>query len=113
MKRDPKILLLDVLESIEKIEKYLKRVDKSTFLKDTEKQDSVIKRLEVIGEAVKNVPVSVKKKNPEIPWKEIAGMRDKLIHEYFGIGLDKVWITAKKDLPSFKDQIKQILEEIK
>jgi len=71
----------------------------------------VIRRLEIIGEAVKNLPADFKKKKSSIPWQNIAGMRDFLIHEYFGVDLDLVWQTVKKDLPEFKKQILKLLDK--
>lgn len=71
----------------------------------------MIRRLEIIGEAVKNLPADFKKKKSSIPWQNIAGMRDFLIHEYFGVDLDLVWQTVKKDLPEFKKQILKLLDK--
>lgn len=110
-KKNPKIFLEDILESIERIEQYTKNRTKNEFLDDYEKQDAIMKRLEVIGEAVKNIPIGVKKKYPEIPWKDMAGMRDVLIHEYFGILMERVWDTAKNDIPKLKKQILGLLEK--
>lgn len=76
-------------------------------------KDAIIRRLEIIGEAVKNIPDDFKDKHPDVPWKEIAGMRDILIHEYFGVNLERVWKTAKEDLPEFKKTVSEILKEIK
>lgn len=111
-KKDPSVFLEHILESIGRIEEYAKRKSKKEFLDDYEKQDAIIKRLEVIGEAVKNIPRDIKKKYPEVPWKKIAGMRDILIHEYFGIDLDLVWKIIIKDIPKFKKQILELLAEI-
>lgn len=110
-KKNPKIFLEDILESIERIEQYTKGRTKDEFLDDHEKQDAIMKRLEVIGEAVKNIPTEVKKKYPEILWKDIEGMRDVLIHEYFGVLMERVWGTAKNDIPKLKKQIAKLLEK--
>ena len=109
--KNPKIFLEDILESIERIEKYTKGKTLKEFLDDYEKQDAIIKRLEIIGEAVKNIPAEVKKKHSKIPWKDITGMRDVLIHEYFGVIMERVWDTAKNDIPKFKKQITELLEK--
>ena len=74
-------------------------------------QDAVIRRLEIIGEAVKNIPFSFRKEYPKIPWKKISGLRDILIHEYFGVDMRLVWRITKKDMPEFKKRISDILEK--
>jgi len=81
------------------------------FLDDFEKQDAVMKRLEVVGEAVKNIPDEVRKKYPEIPWKKMAGTRDVLTHQYFGVIMKRVWNTAKSDMPKLEKQISGLLEK--
>lgn len=72
----------------------------------------MIRALEVIGEAAKKIPTEIKKKYPQIPWKKMAGMRDKLIHEYFGVNIKVVWKTIKKDVPELKPKIEKMLKEI-
>jgi len=74
-------------------------------------QDAVIRRLEIIGEAVKNIPFSFRKEYPKIPWKKISGLRDILIHEYFGVDMRLVWRITKKDMPEFKKRISDIIEK--
>ena len=110
MKKDPKIFLEHVLESIKEIEKHIKKISKDEFWEDIKTQDAVIRRIEIIGEAVKNLPSEFKRKYPKIEWREITGMRDKLIHEYFGVNIDMVWETIKNDLPELKNKISKILE---
>jgi len=111
MKKDPKIFLKHILESIDEIEKYIKRFSKGDFLKDRKTQDAVVRRIEIIGEAVKNLPADYKKKHKEIKWREIAGMRDILTHEYFGIDLNIVWRTVKKDIPQLKKKVFGLLKK--
>jgi len=110
-RKNHKIFLQDILESIERIEQYTMGKTEDEFLDNCEKQDAIMKRLEVIGEAVKNIPKKIKEKYPDIPWKRIAGMRDVLIHEYFGVTMERVWNTAKNDIPKLKKQILELLEE--
>ena len=109
MKKNPKIFLHHILESITAIEKYTESFTKAQFLKTPQLQDAVTRRLEIMGEAVKNIPANLKNKHPETPWKKIAGIRDILIHEYFGTDLGLIWEVIKKDIPVLKDQIKKLL----
>ena len=110
-RRNLKIFLKDILESIERIEHYTEGKTDEEFLDDYEKQDAVMKRLEVIGEAAKNIPEKLKAENPKIPWKQISGMRDVLIHEYFGVVMKRVWDTAKNDIPKLKKKTSELLEK--
>ncbi len=109
MRKNPKIFLEHILESIGEIESHIKNFSEDSFFNDTKTQDAVMRRIEIIGEAVKNLPKNFKEKHPEIEWREIAGMRDKLIHEYFGIDPDTVWDTAKNDIPKLKKQISKLI----
>ncbi len=111
MKKDPKIFLQHILESIERIEEFTKNISKEDFLKSTETQDAVIRRLEIIGEATKNLPKGFIQKYPEIPWGELARLRDKLIHGYFGVDLNLTFEIVNKDLPKLKKQISKIVKE--
>ncbi len=108
MKKDPKIFLEHILESIDWIERYISGLSDEEFMKSSEKQDAVIRRLEIIGEAVKNIPDDFKNSHKEIEWKKIAGMRDILIHEYFGVDMELVWNTAKEILPELRKEIEKI-----
>jgi len=111
-KKDPKILLLDIMDSIENIQKYTKDVSKTKFFADLKTQDAVIRRIGVIGEAVKNLPVIFRNKNPDILWKEIAGTRNVIIHDYSGIDTNLVWEIIKTDIPELKRRITKILDSI-
>ena len=112
MKKEPRVYLEDIYESIEKIEEYTANASEEAFLSSTEQQDSVIRRLEIIGEAVKNLPDELRQKYPEIPWKQVAGMRDILIHEYTSVSIKRVWSAVKKDLPVLKKIVQTMLTKI-
>ncbi len=90
----------------------MRDVSKGEFLKNREKQSAVIREIEIIGEAVKNLPLAVRKAHPDVPWIDIAGMRDKLMHHYFGVNLDTIWETVKSDLPGLKTKIQSIRREL-
>ena len=109
--RDPKVYLKDILEAIEAIERFVQGMDFETFINDDLISSAVIRKLEIIGEASKNVSEAIKQVNPIVPWKKMAGMRDKLIHFYFGIKYKLVWQTIKKDIPQIKPLILNILKE--
>lgn len=110
--RDLDVILSDILESIELIESYTSDITEKEFEQNTEKQDAIIRRLEIIGEAIKQVPTQWRSEFPNIPWREIAGMRDILIHEYFGVSLGLIWSTAVSDMPKLKETIQQIKSKI-
>ena len=110
MKKDPKIFLQHILESIEQVEKYTKALTKEEFFNSIEKQDSVVRRLEIIGEATKNLPGDYKETHQDVSWHKAMAMRNILIHEYFGIDLNIVWDTATRILPEFKEQIRSLPE---
>lgn len=108
MKRDIGLFIEDILKSMNNINEFTKGVNKERFSKDNLRQSAIIRQLEIIGEAVKNIPNSFKEKYPKIPWKDIAGFRDVLSHAYFGVSMDRVWNVIKKDLPSLKKEIERI-----
>ncbi len=112
MKKDTSIFLKHIIESIERIEDFTRNVSEEDFLDSVQLQDAVIRRLEIIGEATKNIPKEFIKKHPEVPWSETTKTRDKLIHGYFGVDLNLTWDIVKRDLPDLKKKIKKILEEI-
>jgi len=112
MTRDMLLYIEDILDSIAKIEHYTKDINENEFLTDTQIQDSVLRRLEIIGEAVKNIPNDFRNKYPQIPWKRIAGLRDVLIHEYFGVNLRRAWRMVKHDIFDLRKQLQQVQNEL-
>lgn len=113
MKRDMRLYIQDILESIEAIEEYIQRLSEEEFYINRQVQDAVLRRLEIIGEAVKNIDEDFRSRYRQIPWKKMAGMRDVLIHEYFGVNLKRVWKVANSDLSGLKPTISRIWEQIK
>lgn len=112
MPRDYKIHLEDILEAIGKILSYTDSISFKDFSSDSKTIDAVIRNLEIIGEAIKKVPEDTRKLKPEIEWKNIAALRDILIHEYFGIDNEIVWDIIRNKLPVLKDQISDLLKDL-
>ncbi len=111
MKEEYEAFAKHILDSINAINSFLGELSKSELEKNRLRQSAIIRELEIIGEAVKNLPENVKKEMPDIEWKQIAGMRDKLIHHYFGVDLDIIWDSVKNDLPKLKNAIYKILKK--
>lgn len=107
-KRDIGVYIDDIRESITKIEEYTQAISEDDFFKSDQIQDSVLRRLEIIGEAAKNIPADFRKKYPDIPWRDIADTRNILIHEYFGVNIERVWLVVKNDLPDLKKKLDKI-----
>ncbi len=113
MKRDNRLYIDDMIESINNIEEYITEIIKENFAKDKKTIDAVVRNLEVLGEAAKHIPENLKKEFPDIPWREIAGMRNKLIHEYFGIDIEILQKTVYESLPNLKAPLLKMLQELK
>lgn len=110
IKKDPIIYLLHIRESIRRIDGYISRRTKRDLSSSLELQDALVRRLEIIGEAVSKLSPAFRKKYQLVPWRQVADMRNFLIHEYFGVDLEIVWKTIKDDLPKFKKQIDKIIK---
>jgi uncharacterized protein with HEPN domain len=111
MAHDELLYIRHILDAINIVEEYLQDVKEQKFKETRLLQDGVIRQLEIIGEAARHVSKDFRKMYSEIPWQDIAGMRDKLIHGYFGVDIEKVWDTAKEDLPILKQQVTGILKD--
>jgi uncharacterized protein with HEPN domain len=109
MKREIGDYIQDISDAMNKAMEFVEGMEYEDFICDDKTIFAVIRVIEVIGEAVKNIPEDVKKEYPEIPWREMAGMRDKLIHGYFGVNLKRVWKTVKEEIPPLKPLFEKIL----
>ncbi|MBF0537735.1 MAG: DUF86 domain-containing protein [Nitrospirae bacterium] len=112
MKRQFDLFIRDVLEYIEKTERFVAGMSYEDFSKDEKTSLAVIRCIEVMGESAKNIPDHVRDKYPQIPWKDMAGMRDIIVHAYFGIELKRIWEVVTVKLPPLKQHIRQVLDDI-
>ncbi len=112
MKKEVKDYIEDIIFAMQNAINFVEGMRYDDFIKDIKTQYAVVRSLEIIGEAAKQIPASIKNKYPEIPWKQMAGMRDKLIHEYFGVNYQRVWETLKKDIPKLLPIFQKIFKDL-
>jgi uncharacterized protein with HEPN domain len=106
---DIRLFCDDIVEAIDRIVRYTAGMTYEEFAADTKTQDAVIRNLEILGEAVRSLPEAFKDQYPDVPWREIRRMRDRLIHHYFGVSLKIVWETVQTDIPALRKQLRTIL----
>jgi len=107
------LYLEDMLDSMKRIQTYIEGLDYEEFHKNSLVSDAVIRNFEVLGEASKNVPEEIKAKYPDIPWKEMYGLRNLVTHAYFGVDYEILWEIAKNHLPANRTELKKIIEHVK
>lgn len=113
MKRDYILFLKDIISAIDSIEKFVEGMSFDDLLSDDKTSSAVIRKFEVIGEATKHIPDRLRDIHHDVPWKRMAGMRDRLIHGYFGIDFKLLWDTIKIEIPQLKTKLQEILKGIK
>ncbi len=111
--RDVSLYLKDIMQAIEAIEEFIKDMDFEQFREDDKTSSAVIRKLEIIGEATKSVPTEIRQNYADVPWREMAGMRDKLIHFYFGVDHNLVWKAVKNRIPQIKPVIQKVIDGLK
>ncbi len=112
MKRNALLYINDILEYMERAENHIHDISFEEFLKEEKTCDAVIRCIGVIGEAAKNIPDTIRSKYSFIPWRDMAGMRDKIIHTYFKVDFENVWLVMREEIPRLKPLIKQVIEDL-
>jgi uncharacterized protein with HEPN domain len=113
MKRDYRVYLSDILQAFHDASQFLEGISYEEFIADRKTISAVVRELEIVGEATKQLPISIRKKYPDIPWSDMAGMRDKLIHFYFGVDMEIVWETVKVRIPKLEGLIEDAIKSLK
>ena len=112
MPHDDRVYLQHIRDAAERIRGYVSGLDEAGFKKNELVQDGVIRQIEIMGEATKRLSAKTKELQPDIPWRDIAGMRDKLLHDYFGVDIERVWLTVTDDLPELASKITALLSRL-
>lgn len=112
MKREIGDYLQDVIDAMNKGMEFVEDIEYENFIRDDKTIFAVIRAIEIIGEAIKNIPEDVRDEYPEIPWREMAGMRDKLIHGYVGVNSVRIWETVKEEIPPLKPLFEKLLNDL-
>ena len=110
MKRDFSLLIKDILDCMNKIDEFVGNMSFNDFVNDEKTSSAVIRKLEIIGEAVKNIPVEITEKNTQVPWSDMARMRDKMIHFYHGVDYEIIWKVIKDRLPEIKPHLLKLVQ---
>lgn len=111
MSRDYRVYLDDILESVQKVDRYLSGISFEAFENDSMRIDAVVHNLQIIGEAARKIPDEIRFKYPQVEWRKIVGFRNNAVHEYFRVNLDTVWAIIEEEIPKLKVQISEILEQ--
>jgi uncharacterized protein with HEPN domain len=112
MKRYVALYVRDILQNMQDTQEFIQGLSYEQFVDDKKTFNAVVRSLEVIGEATKHVPDNIRGKYPAIPWKEMAGMRDKVIHFYFGVDREAVWLAVQERIPAIRPLIEQVLQNL-
>lgn len=107
-RRDAELLIEDMLVALQKIERYTSELDQGTFRQDEKTVDAVVRNLEVLGEAARQLPEDFVTQHPDVPWRQVAGLRNRIVHDYFGLDLEIIWQVIQHDLPQLKTRLEEI-----